>query len=508
MTPPLLNRFGKPLALAVALIASWLAQGSAVHASEAATSGVNTNLIESSPQALKESARVTIETNAPPEIASTNVSAPKPKSFHLEYSWEGWNGLYFELRHKTLLGHLDPGTTNAWYLNPAARKSPESTNLPANMSYLTLHLEETKMAAKIGAKLAIDGAAYVTGQQFQGFDDGVEVRRARVYARGDCILVLPVSYEFEVGYIPNQFYIENSYLSLKNIPLIGELKGGQFQAPMSLDMITSSRDISFMETASPLEAMAPGTSAGVQIGRTVLGQRATWKLGLFTDGLTGDVGDATKDYGRAIVRFTGLPIYDPHPDEPESNRLLHLGVSANILYSSSSSVRYRSRPESHLAPYVIDTGNIDADSALVAGVEAAWVNGPFSIQGEYLRSWVSEHDGQSPSFDGFYTSASWFLTGESRPYNVADGCFDRVIPRHNLNGHGGWGAWEIVGRFSYADLDSENIHGGRMGMFMAGVNWYLHSHLKWRFNYGYGHVADHNPEGSINIFQTRIEVDF
>src|SRR5262249_2517436 len=184
------------------------------------------------------------------------------------------------------------------------------------------------------------------------------------------------------------------------------------------------------------------------------------------------------------------------------------GLGGNILYSGSSSVRYRSRPESHLAPYVIDTGDMDAEGAVVTCAEVAWVNGPFSVQGEYLRSWVKENDGQMPTFDGVYASASWFLTGESRPYNLADGCFDRVIPRHNLFEHGGWGAWEIVGRVSYVNLSSENISGGRMEMFMAGVNWYLHSHLKWRFNYGLSHVADHDPSGYINIFQTRVEVHF
>ena len=496
---------GKILALTGAL---WLAPGLVIHASEATTGGVNTNLIESSPQALKETTRVTIETNVAPEIVSTNVPAPKPKSFDLEYSWEGWNGLYVELRHKTLLGYVEPGITNLWYLNPAARRSQESTNLPARTNYLTFHLEETKMAAKIGAKLAIDGAAYVTGPQFQNFEDGVEVRRARVYAKGDCILVLPVSYELEVGYVPNRFYIENSYLSFKDLPLIGEFKLGQFQAPMSLDMITSSRDVSFMENASPLEALAPGTSAGIQIGQPVFDRRATWKFGLFTDGQTGDFGDASTDYGRAILRVTGLPIANLNPEEPEANRYLHLGWGANVLYSGSSSVQYRSRPESHLAPYVIDTGQINAEGAVVTCIEAAWVNGPFSVQSEYLRSWVKENNGREPTFDGFYVSASWFLTGESRPYNVTDGCFARVIPKHTLFEHSGWGAWEVVGRFSYANLDSEDVNGGRLAIFMAGVNWYLHSHLKWRFNYGNGHVADHNPSGSINIFQTRIEVDF
>ena len=154
---------------------------------------------------------------------------------------------------------------------------------------------------------------------------------------------------------------------------------------------------------------------------------------------------------------------------------------------------YRSRPESHLAPYVIDTGDIAADGALVLGAEAAWVNGPFSVQGEYLHSSVRENDGQVPSFNGCYGAVSWFLTGESRPYDRTEGRFGRVIPRRNFDfGHGGWGAWEIAARYSYVDLDTADIHGGRLSMLMAGVNWYLHSHVKWRFDYGFGHVSGHS----------------
>jgi phosphate-selective porin OprO/OprP len=180
-----------------------------------------------------------------------------------------------------------------------------------------------------------------------------------------------------------------------------------------------------MEPA-PLEALAPGVNAGIEVGRPVFHQRTTWKAGLFTDGVGQDFGDATKDYGRAIVRFTGLPLYRPNPERPDSTRLLHLGLSANVLFSASSSVRYQSRPESHLAPYVIDTGDIAADGALVVGAEAAWVNGPFSVQGEYLHSSVHENNGQVPGFNGFYASASWFLTGESRPYDRSEG--SRAFP--------------------------------------------------------------------------------
>src|ERR1017187_8223642 len=460
---------------------------------------------EAGPAGLKQQVRITVETNALPVGAATNAVTPKDKSFDWKSSWGGWNGLHLELTRKTLLGRILPGVTNLEQSNLA--KLTGLSTLGTNT--YRLRLEEDKMTMKIGAKLAVDAAAYVTGQQFHGFDDGVEVRRARVYAQGDCLLLLPVSYEVEVGYIPNQFYIENSYLAFRDIGWIGDLKFGQYQPPMGLEVITSSRDTTFMEAAAPIEALAPGVNAGIQIGRPVFDQRATWKLGLFSEGGGGqDFGDATKNYGRAITRITGLPIYKTDADNPDATTLLHLGLSANVLYSSTSSIRYRSRPESHLAPYVVDTGDIVADSALVAGAEAAWVSGPFSLQAEYLHSWVDEHNGQVPEFGGFYATASWFLTGETRPYDRQNACFGRVIPHKNFDwGKGGWGAWELAARGSYLNLDSADVHGGRLSMLMTGVNWYLHSHVKWRFEYGFGHVSGIQPEGNLNIFQTRVEAD-
>ena len=239
-------------------------------------------------------------------------------------------------------------------------------------------------------------------------------------------------------------------------------------------------------------------------------ERATWAFGLFTDGVGQDFGDASKNYGRAIVRFTGLPIDRQHSESPEASRpgpLLHLGLSANILYSTDETVRYQARPESHLAPHVVDTGDIESQGALVLGAETAWVNGPLSVQGEILHSFVDRKAGGSVDFLGFYGSVSWFLTGESRPYNRTDGCFGRVIPKHPIK-QGGWGAWEITGRYSFVDLDDGVVDGGRLRMMMAGLNWYPHSHVKWRFNYGFGRVSERDPDGNLNVFQTRVEVDF
>jgi hypothetical protein len=35
-----------------------------------------------------------------------------------------------------------------------------------------------------------------------------------------------------------------------------------------------------------------------------------------------------------------------------------------------------------------------------------------------------------------------------------------------------------------------------------------HSHVEWRFDYGFGPVSGRTPDGNLNIFQTRVEVDF
>jgi phosphate-selective porin OprO/OprP len=409
------------------------------------------------------------------------------------------------LTRRTLLSRILPGVTNIEH--PILSELIGASTLGTN-NY-RLRLEEDRLTLRLGGRLDLDGAAYVTTKELTNFNNGFQVRRALALAEGDCLLVVPVSYELEVGYTPHAFYIDDSFIAFRNIDLIGDLKFGQYTAPMGLDVVTSSRDTTLMETASVLEALTPGVSAGGEIGRPIFDQRATWKFGLFTEGGGGqDFGEASKNYGRAITRITGLPIYQTDPDHPDSTTLLHLGLSANVLYSTSGSVRYRSRPESHLAPYVVDTGDIAADKALVAGAEAAWVSGPFSLQAEYLHSWVDENDGQVPSFDGFYVTASWFLTGETRPYDRQNACFTRVIPHKNFDwGHGGWGAWEVAARYSYLNLDSADVQGGRLSMLITGVNWYLHSHVKWRFEYGYGHVSGIQPEGNLNIFQTRIEAD-
>ena len=110
-----------------------------------------------------------------------------------------------------------------------------------------------------------------------------------------------------------------------------------------------------------------------------------------------------------------------------------------------------------------------------------------------------------------YAEVGSFLTGED---NRESGAFTRVTPRDRVAwsraGFSGWGAWQVSARYSYLDLNSLGINGGRVHDVTAGVNWFLNPNTKVQFNYfvsarrGFAPPADNLIHG----FATRLAIDF
>jgi phosphate-selective porin OprO/OprP len=387
------------------------------------------------------------------------------------------------------------------------KTAPEIFNLTADKSRED---ERTRFQVNIGGRVEEDAAAFGTSGKLDGFDDGIALRRLDIIARGMFQFIVPIDFKVETGYIPGQLYIKDAYLLFPYISYLGRPEIGYFQPPMGLDLITSSRDIAFLEPAAPLQALAPGNEAGIKIGHPVFNERATWAAGLFGNGpRSSEYGNASKDYGEAISRITWLAIDHLHPDDPAINQSLHFGLSADYQYSPEKTVEFRARPESYIAPYVLDTGEIHASNSNTVGAEAAWVKGPLSVQGEFLDTLVQVSDSSSANFYGFYVSANYFLTGESHNYDRQNAAFSRVIPNHDFSFHGGgMGAVEVGCRYSFTDLTDGGIRGGRLGMLMGDVNWYLQPHVKLMFDGGYGNVSASKNNGDIFLLETRLAIDF
>ena len=136
-------------------------------------------------------------------------------------------------------------------------------------------------------------------------------------------------------------------------------------------------------------------------------------------------------------------------------------------------------------------------------LEGAVRKGPLSIQGEYVRSFISSEETGDPQFYSFYVYASYFLTGESRPYDTERGSFGRPDPTRVLrDGSGGIGALEVAFRFSRVDLTDQGVDGGVLNDWTAAFNWYPSPETRLMFN---AILADRQGAKSVGIFQIRVQ---
>jgi phosphate-selective porin OprO/OprP len=324
--------------------------------------------------------------------------------------------------------------------------------------------------------------------------DGVEVRRARLYFSG--LIYDNVEYKLQFDFAGGDADLKDAYLGLTDFPL-GKLRMGHFKEPFSLDELTSSKYITFLERALP-NAFAPGRNMGFMLHNTCPDERMTTAIGLFRD--TDDYGEDVDDGGYNITgRVTALPIY-----EDKGAQLLHLGAAYSYR-NPDDTVRYRQRPEAHLADYFIDTGSFPGDQVDLAGLEAAWVKGALSLQGEYMMADADRLGGSNVKFDGYYIQASYFLTGEHRSYKTSEGAFSRTKPKENYSAAGGSGAWEVKARYSELDLSDSNINGGELDNISTGLNWYLNPNTRILWDYVH---TDKNHVGQADMLMMRLQFDF
>jgi phosphate-selective porin OprO/OprP len=359
---------------------------------------------------------------------------------------------------------------------------------------------------KLGGRIQLDAALIDPDRDvsnaFEGldaFESGVEFRRARIYLSGT--IYDHVEFKAEYDFAGGSTSFADVWMGLKGIPWVELIKVGHFKEPFGLEQLTSSNWDTFMERGLP-SAFDPARNTGVGVYLLSDDQRVTFSTGGFRETSSSGNGFGSDSPYDVTSRLTGLPWY-----ENSGRRLLHIGLSYSHQFRDDDPLQVEQRPEAHLSPVqYVDTGDFDADDVNLINPELALVVGPFSVQGEYKHSFVQLPDGSNPQFQGFYAYASYFLTGESRPYKPAEAVFDRVKPAHNfLSDGGGWGAWEVAARYSYLDLNDESIDGGRLGDVTAGVNWYLNPDVRVTVNYVF---ADLHDVGNTNIVETRFQLAF
>src|ERR1700694_2482802 len=456
---------------------------------------------------------------------------------------------------------INVANTNAAYpLKGPVAPSDAVVKMPNNRP--TICTADNQNCVSITSRLHFDAGGYdyrpnSAATVPQRLDNGVNVRRARIGVLGKFMgdWNYALIYDFggssdgfastgsvngaAVGFLPGGALsgVENAYLSYTGFnPFGGKLaiEGGIMDVPYTLDEATSSNDILFMERASP-GAVATNIAAGDF--RSAFGTRwyndTFWAGAYVTGPTTGAIHSAstlnppgtTEQYG-VVARAAGQILSG-------KDYSLHLGGDAQFLIqpphnliAGTQTLTLSDRPELRIDPTtLVSTGALAGVSgAQVYSVEAAGTYGPLFLQGEYF--WYNvDRNAFAPlpsvKFKGGYAEAAYVLTGEPRPYNSGSAAYGSIVPANpfSLSG-GGWGAWEVAGRFSTIDLNDQlaaanGVAGGRQTVYTLALNWYVNGNVRFMCDYLHGDVAKQvsptnfvNAGSKIDAFAMRTQVGF
>ncbi|MCA9233093.1 MAG: ATPase [Planctomycetales bacterium] len=367
--------------------------------------------------------------------------------------------------------------------------------------------------------------------------DRIGFRRLRFGVKGDLwkTMVYKIEMEFAGG---NKTEFRDAYLGWEELPILQTLLVGNQKRPYGLDHLNSSRYNVFLERPFVIESFNQDSRRfGIQSYGVSEDEAWNWRYGVFNQRLIQDEGNYVSDHYQMELasRLANTFWYD----EASSGRGYgHWAVAGSwadpdgsgIAGRATNEARFRHRPEARSTNRWLDTGTIaGADDYTLLGLENVWNFGPLQLVGEYQSLWLQRNGGTDIHLHGSYAYVSYFLTGEHIPWERDSGTLGRVKPIENFflvdtcsdGVRGGWGAWQVAYRWSYADFNDEDILGGVGQSHTLGLNWHWNPYARMQFNAIYGEIDDHegfddaDPPNSLGalsghyaILGTRFMVDF
>jgi phosphate-selective porin OprO/OprP len=357
---------------------------------------------------------------------------------------------------------------------------------------------------RVGGGLLFDVAAYDPEEPIEqrfALDPELMLRDARFIFGGRFSSRRPFTWQLGLMWdqVTRKFLFRQTGVmvavpEIRNHIFIGRAKEG-----FSLNKVMVGYDGWSMERQPFTDATIPLLADGIKFLGTTPSRHWFWNLGFFTDWLS--EGQTFSSYDHQVVLRTGwVPLVSD-----SVGTLLHIGVNLRTGEANDDSLQLRSKPEAFPAPYFIDTGKFPAEWTRQVGVELYYRPGPVLLGTEYSWLFVDSPETGDPSFHGGEVVVAWLVTGETRSYNTVGSYFRAVSPERTVI-QGGPGAWEMVLKFSYADLDGGSLEGGKFWRVTPMLNWHLTDNVRLEFAYGYGLLNRFGERGVTHFSQGRIQM--
>jgi phosphate-selective porin OprO and OprP len=282
-----------------------------------------------------------------------------------------------------------------------------------------------------------------------------------------------------------------------------QFEAGKFKQPFSLEQLIQDRFVPTVER-SLIDQLVPARDVGAMIhGQGLFGDRLDYGLSVYNGLQNGDQDtDPNKETaGRIAVRpFRGIGL----PDFVEP---FQIGVAGT--YGEDDGVLQPTvvRTPANVPWFTFARGVRPDGRRARCSPELAYVYGPIMVLAQYYREWQvlrAPATGGLRAADidlnarGFYVLATCLLTGEERT-SVGQA----IIPLSPFEPHAGFyglGAWELLGRVSRLEFDSDDPAAIRLvdpartaeraTEFLAGVNWYVNQFVRFQFSWEYARFSN------------------
>lgn len=381
-------------------------------------------------------------------------------------------------------------------------------------------------------------AGQLNAEGFNAAEDSSLLRRVRPTIEGK--VAGKYGFRFTPEFGGGSASVVDAYVEANLDPKFN-VRAGKFKSSVGLERLQSGGDIKFVERSYVTNAILPNRDLGVSVYGDVLDKKLNYNFGIVNgvvDG--GNISTGTEYSGER--EYTARLYTTPLIDSDSALSGLGFGLGATYTdFTGEQNLNFTDTAAADatrngLPSYVSDGqqtffrygANAIADGKRFRiSPQASYYNGPFGLITEYAKvdqevSLTNKNNGggattptltndpltvvagtnKKLSHDAWQVALSYLITGE-------DASFKGVKPKNDFDlDKGGWGAWELVARYSEINLDKDTFStpDGRLKgenqtlainsayadasksaqsakTWTAGVNWYLNSNTKIALNY-------------------------
>ena len=369
---------------------------------------------------------------------------------------------------------------------------------------------------QVGGRIMHDWGFFNESETFESTfgqqENGARFRRVRFFMAGILYNTVKFKWDIDVDGGSNGVTFKDMYIGIAHIPILGNFQVGHFKRPASLDSVTSSKYLTFIER-SLTNTFFKTRNTGFAFFNHAMDKKLTWSV--FVNKETSERPPDFRVDGdwNVTSRVTGVPYISE-----DGKSWTHLGVSWSYEKATDNQVTFNGARDTEITSSFLTTGVIGARKFNIVGLEGAINLDQFSLQGEYVITDVKRDENTNGQLDAFYIQGSWYLTGENRRYSKRKGVIARFKPNQNFSWNKKWsegrgtGALQLAVRYAELDLNDQSagIAGGEQNSLTLGINWELNPVSRIMYNYVHANFTSgtETDSGILDSNIIRFQIDW